>query len=142
MSLPAENTEEIELQSVPAPKPEVAETRPPEVEAIESSPPKVELPEPEPGANETETPSRVSSDASATHSSQVPQSTLVSSQPGPISQPSLSYNPKPSAHQRAPPVFLRILTVSLVVLKIIFVYAIPGSIFVALAFAFVICNWV
>ena len=126
MSLQAGNAEEF---AVPAPAPE----------AIKSSPSKVELPEPEAGANETEAASRVSSDASATQvSSPKLQGTLISSQPGPISQPSLSFNPKLSTHQRKPPAFLKIFAVTLVILKIIFVYAIPGSIFVVLAFAFVI----
>lgn len=136
----AGNTEEPDLQSAPAaPAPEVAESTPPEVEAIKSSSPEIELPKPEPSTKETETAYRVSSDASATHSSQIPQGTLVSSQPGPI-RPFFSFSPKESTHRREPPAFLRILTVTLVLLKIVFVYVIPGSIFVALAFAFVICN--
>lgn len=138
MSLQAGKAEEHNPQSLLIPAREATESVPSEVEIAENKLPVIEVTDVEAGVNKTDAASLVSSNASATQDScRTPQGTLISSQPGPISQPSISLKPKHFTRRRSPPVFLRILTITLAVLKIVFVYAIPGFMFVTLIFVFV-----
>lgn len=107
-------------------------------EAAESESPAVKVTDVDAGLNKTVTASPVPSVASATKvSSRMPHDNLISSQPVPVSQPSIPFEYKQFTPRRNPPMFLRTLTVILAILKILFVYAIPGSIFVALVLVFV-----